>query len=297
MAQLLGALWGLLTAVAAASFDVYGFQPVVLPMLPSGARLVLKQDQPAVTDTLALLRSYVHQSGRGEPEAIGSKLWPAAALLCRWLLGAADGIQGSCVLELGAGTGACGLFAGALGAARVTLTDGGGQEILGLLRHNAAANAPLLREVPIVEHMSFGDRRAAADLGAGMSWVLAADVLYGQASSSTGVAAEEEAGADARRRAESLADTMDSLLDGPAQSRPRVLLAHEHRARMLRGALAWDSDDVVLAHFVTAAQERGLRVLEVVSERPHVVRRDPPLEVWSADLSLLEVERAEAAAA
>jgi len=292
MAQLLGALWGLSVVVAAAPFDVYGFQPVVLPMLPSGTRLVLKQTQPTVSsgDTLALLRSYVHQSGRDEPEAIGSRLWPAAALLCRWMLGAADGIQGSYVLELGAGTGACGLFAGALGAGRVTLTDGGGEEILTLLRHNAATNTHLLREAAEVGEMCFGDRRAAASLGAGVSWVLAADVLYGQSSSSADREAEEEARADARRRAEGLADTMDALIGH--HRRPRVLLAHEHRARMLRGPLAWDADDDVLSHFVRVAQERGLRVSEVVSERPEIVRRDPPFVVWSADLSLLEVERA-----
>jgi hypothetical protein len=312
------------------------------------------------------------QSSRAEQEVIGTRLWPAAALLCRWLLGAADEIQGCSILELGAGTGACGLFAGALGAAHVTLTDGGGEEVFTLLQHNAAANRHLLRQGAVVRELCFGDWRGAANLGAGVGWVLAADVLYGQASSVADREGEEEAGADARRgknrsaqnnmeeeaggdarcgkdrssqnkmeeeagadaccRADALAITLDTLLASPAERtndpsggtapaarpclspsvplipltpstpgargargaclRPRVLLAHEHRDRSLRGPLAWDADDDILAYFIRVAAERGLRVSEIVSERPAVVRRDPPFVIWSGDLSLLEVERA-----
>ena len=36
----------------------------------------------------------------------------------------ADDVAGASVLELGSGTGACGLYAAALGASRVVLTDG-----------------------------------------------------------------------------------------------------------------------------------------------------------------------------
>jgi len=299
-------------AARTAALDVYGLQPVLLPRLPSG-HMVLEQLGPAqqlgidgTPSTLALLQSYVDLT-HDEDEVIGGKLWPAVALMCRWLLDAGP-LAGSRVLELGAGTGAGGLFASALGAAHVTLTDGGGEEVLSLLRRNAAATAHLRRGNVEVAELCFGDRATAKRLGARADWVLAADVLYGQSESSSARGAEVEASADAGVRAEALADTLDALLllgcgevttvlpsgaDQPQRHRPpRVVLAHEHRARPLRGPLPWDSeDDAVLCHFVDAATRRGLRVTELVSERPCVVLREPPFVHWSADLSLLEVER------
>ena len=49
-------------------------------------------------------------------------------------------VQSSAVLELGCGTGACGMYAAALGARRVTLTDGGSNALLALARANVRAN-------------------------------------------------------------------------------------------------------------------------------------------------------------
>ena len=53
----------------------------------------------------------------------------------------ADDVAGASVLELGSGTGACGLYAAALGASRVVLTDG--RE--GLLPLQDNSGPPLLR--------------------------------------------------------------------------------------------------------------------------------------------------------
>ena len=65
-----------------------------------------------------------------------------AARVCQ-RCGAAAGVKNSHVLELGCGTGAAGLFAAALGAQRVLLTDGQAPETQ-LAALNARRHAELL---------------------------------------------------------------------------------------------------------------------------------------------------------
>ena len=84
----------------------YGLDPAMgLPRLPSGQSLQLKT---------------CHTSG-----ILGASLWPAAAPLCHHLLQHRDELQlhEKRCMELGAGTGAVGLFAAALGCPSVVLTD------------------------------------------------------------------------------------------------------------------------------------------------------------------------------
>lgn len=305
--------WLALSAVlpVARSFDVYGFEPVRLPPLPSGAYLALEQVHaaPLPSDTVEMLRSYL-RSVRHDGEIAGGRLWPAVSLLCSWLgePAQAERLYGSHVLELGAGVGAGGLYAAALGARHVTLTDGGGEEVLSLLRRNANANAGLLGEGAhvCVSNMKFGDRHAALLYAGRVDWVICADVLYGECQSGSDQNAEDEAWQDARTRANELAETMDYLLhaqiSGGEQASgvgevtanvPRVIVAHEHRERSIHGPLRWNEDDPTLSEFIEAAARRGLCVREIRSERPQVLRNDPPFRHWSADLSLLEVGKEE----
>ena len=70
---------------------------------------------------------------------LGTELWPAARALVALLEERRTALASAAqVLELGAGTGACGLAAAALGARRVLLTDK--PVLLPLMRANVAAN-------------------------------------------------------------------------------------------------------------------------------------------------------------
>eukprot|EP00966_Prymnesium_polylepis_P162408 3753696-Prymnesium_polylepis.1 len=104
-----------------------------LPALPSGVHLSLREwDADRLTSAADLT-------------SVGGSVWPCAAALCRWLLRNEAVVSGANVLDLGAGTGACGLYAAGLGAARVLLTDGRA-ELLGLQDENYRCNAPVFPE-------------------------------------------------------------------------------------------------------------------------------------------------------
>ena len=123
---------------------------------------------------------------------LGTELWPAAHALVALLEERRPMLAAAAqVLELGAGTGACGLAAAALGARRVLLTDK--PVLLPVLRANAAANrfTGCLVECEELTWRTPGDEceeregtSLAARLPAGADLVLASDCLnpvYGHA--------------------------------------------------------------------------------------------------------------------
>ena len=199
--------------------DIYGFEEAVLPPLPSGARLVIEEMRAESPDEAASdseeehlwlrIQRYVATQDDDDDIAadIGGEVWPAATALCAWLANHTAAVQGTRVLELGAGTGVCGIYAAALGASRVLLTDGGSASLLGLCERNVAANAPLfvpgarvdvapLRWGPqsavlAAESADSGEDGGGGEGGGGgggggsegggaWSWVLASDCSYGQ---------------------------------------------------------------------------------------------------------------------
>ena len=270
--------------------DIYGFEQAVLPPLPSGAQLVIEEmkaesHEEATDDSeeeamWRRIQQYVAtQEDDDDDDAadIGGEVWPAATALCAWLANHTAEVQGRRVLELGAGTGACGLYAAALGASRVLLTDGGSASLLELCERNVAANAPLFAPGTRVDTapLRWGPKSdvlaAEADGGEGgggggaFEWVLASDCSYGQ-----------ESGC----QHESLCQALRSLLlvehtdtgggdgsggdgGGGGARPPRAILAHEHRARdsglpWLRETLGrWDEGDEHLESFAAAARCTG----------------------------------------
>lgn len=178
---------------------------------------------------------------------LGGKLWPSAGILCRWLRD--ENLGGRHVLELGCGCGAVGLYAAALGAESVLLTDGGGDSLLETVAGNVGRNWRFVGDrVEVLAH-SWGERDIEP-LPPRLDFVLGADVTY------------------ARQSHEALCRSIRWLCD---ERSPRIVLAHEHRlltpaARRALGykaagdTLASDSEDLGLLHFCETAAAQGLHV-------------------------------------
>ena len=132
-----------------------------LPPLPSGANL------------------HVVQPGWAGALGTGGRVWPGAAAMCQLLVSMQPELQGKSVLELGAGAGAVGIFAAALGASRVLLTDGGeGETALATL--NARRHSYLYRGATVDAHKYLWGE-SVAGLMAGdkhFDFVLGADITY-----------------------------------------------------------------------------------------------------------------------
>ena len=112
-----------------------------------------------------------------EEVVLGGVVWPAARSLCEWLADHVGEIQGSALLELGAGTGACGLFAAGLGASRVVITEGGADagRLTPLMHQNVTTNGLAGRvEVCILD---WGDVSALPP--GPFDWIVGSDVAWG----------------------------------------------------------------------------------------------------------------------
>jgi predicted nicotinamide N-methyase len=97
------------------------------------------------------IEKYVADFDEGEEDddtaaGIGGEIWPAAVAMCNWMANHTDAIKGSRVLELGSGTGSCGLYAAGLGAGSVLLTDGGSVGLQALCAKNVESNRHLYSE-------------------------------------------------------------------------------------------------------------------------------------------------------
>ena len=176
---------------------------VPLPKLPSGATLDLESPGWGANS-----REW------GGKLSTGGRVWPGAAAMCQLLLTLQPDVKNSHVLELGCGTGAAGLFAAALGAQRVLLTDGQAPETQ-LAALNGRRHAELLAAGARVDARQYRwgqPVRELLEVSGGFDWVLGADILY------------------ADEALPPLCDTIRDLLresGGAGGGPPRVLLAHQ----------------------------------------------------------------------
>jgi predicted nicotinamide N-methyase len=166
--------------------------PTLLPMPTS----------PGIRGLVPNLRLPALPSGRRihlalEHGIIGGAVWPSAVALSEYLQTKSKWLlqTNPLTVELGAGTGAVGLYAAALGA-RVVLTDvgpltatgyGGTTRLLRLLKENADANSELFREgggAAHVAELDWGQQKAHAEAikrahaPDGFELLLASDVIY-----------------------------------------------------------------------------------------------------------------------
>ena len=175
---------------------------VPLPKLPSGATLNLESPGWGANS-----REW------GGKLSTGGRVWPGAAAMCQLLLTLQPDVKNSHVLELGCGTGAAGLFAAALGAQRVLLTDGQAPETQ-LAALNARRHAELLAAGARVDARQYRwghSVRELLEVSGGFDFVLGADILYSD------------------ETLPPLCDTIRDLREsgGVGGGAPRVLLAHQ----------------------------------------------------------------------
>ena len=143
----------------------------------------------------------------------GGSVWPAASVLCRWMA-KQTGMRGATVLEIGCGTGAVGLFAAALGASRVVLTDVSDGALENAQR-NISVNRSLFGDTDVsTRKLAFGDV-SEKDKGHLMAcikwkWIFASDCVYGSENAK-------------------LFQTIRGLLSTQHQPPPRVILSIPHR--------------------------------------------------------------------
>lgn len=82
----------------------------------------------------------VIEQGDVGPGSTGAAVWGAGAALADALAAAPDAVAGKSVVELGCGTGLCGIAAARLGARRVLLTDAENEPVLARAARNVASN-------------------------------------------------------------------------------------------------------------------------------------------------------------
>ena len=236
------------------SFDEVASDAAWLPSLPDGRALSIVTGSLADCDT-------------------GGRVWSSAHVHCRWQAEVADEICGSRVVELGCGTGAVGLYSAALGARRVSLTDGGPPALLQLVDVNIALNRHLCaRGVDVtsaalvwgppsqpdsadsVEGACAEGRAAPSSIDdEPVDWIFGSDVTYwtgGHAALCWTIA---------RLLRNSAATNVSSVRDA---SSARAVLAHEHRGPS-RGE---SNQDERLERFMEEAIEAGLEVSTLKTE-------------------------------
>ena len=186
---------------------------------------------------------------------LGGLIWPAASVLCRYILENSDLVNGKEIIELGAGTGAVGIYAAATFDCSMTLTEvrpkttgeddimQKSDRLLDLLRGNVDLNRALFTsDPPQILEVDFSDSDTAkkavmsSKTGKGYDLILASDVTYTPSLH------------------QPLADTLALLLSARLTS--RCILTHTERLLNNRG------EDYQLLQFLEALEKAGLEMLK-----------------------------------
>jgi len=130
-------------------------------------------------DDLRVELQFIHNSNQFVDRFVSRVVWPSAQEMCTFFKAHPEEIVGKRVLELGSGTGLCGIAVGLLGAGYVALTDNN-DEAVALLAENAKLNK-LGEKCTSHTHM-WGDTESADKLieavGGKFDVVIGTDVVY-----------------------------------------------------------------------------------------------------------------------
>lgn len=224
--------------------------------LPAGGRMYADLTLPAGTwrgshlAPGATRRVQILVGGTTDTESTGAFVWHAGRMLCEWLSErtASAELAGSSVLDLGTGTGVCGIYAACLGASEVLLTDGGSESLLKLAESNVELNRMLYPTADVrVAPYSWGvEPTPVSTTAESWRWILGADLTYDQHAHQPLCAALHRLllQPDQRLAAGSV-DQSDWMA-------PRAILSHQHRL-----------GDLPLEVFVDTATAQGLAVSEL----------------------------------
>jgi predicted nicotinamide N-methyase len=133
----------------------------------------------AFGDALRVRLRFIHASNQHVDRFVSRVVWPSASELCAYLAARPELVLGKRVLELGSGTGLCGLAVALLGARQVVLTDYN-DPAMELLADNVALNG--MQERCTCRKLTWGDREGARALaveaGGLFDLVVGTDVVY-----------------------------------------------------------------------------------------------------------------------
>ena len=169
----------------------------------------------------------------------GGELWAASRALCRWQSTMVSAIQGSCVLELGSGIGLGGLYAAALGARSVALTDENRPVLLQNLRSNVERNKHLFDDTTSVQ-VQVLDWGEDIDPAGPWDFVIGSELTY------------------SARGTRLLCQTIRQILSVGQGTSPRVVLAHQDRPSEPGGM------DGSIRELAALAEENGLLINELM---------------------------------
>eukprot|EP00928_Gymnodinium_smaydae_P028416 TRINITY_DN21678_c1_g1_i1.p1 TRINITY_DN21678_c1_g1~~TRINITY_DN21678_c1_g1_i1.p1 ORF type:complete len:272 (-),score=50.51 TRINITY_DN21678_c1_g1_i1:273-1034(-) len=217
-------------------------RPHEIPLLPNGAQILLNTLPPAETAADIVL---------------GGKVWKSAPEMCLWIRENAVDFAEASVLELGSGTGACGLFCAGCGAARVVCTEGSedAPQLLDLIESSIRRNCAtwLPEDVVEAQRLDWGcDPKLLPD--GPFDWIIASDCIYGS---------------DDTDHIE-ICRTLWHVLSRDAmpskRAAPRAILAMQHGipAEAELGATSFIDED--LQQLCRAASLFGLKVRRLVSD-------------------------------
>ncbi|GBG26194.1 Protein N-lysine methyltransferase METTL21A [Hondaea fermentalgiana] len=137
-------------------------------------------DAKEAEEDLIIKLSYLHASNQLIEKFVSRVVWPSAEEMARYFTANPSLVRGKRILELGSGTGLCGITMARLGAASVVLTDYN-EASVELLQENIDLNSA--GDVCSTARLVWGDDAACAEILEGMGLehfdlVVGTDVVY-----------------------------------------------------------------------------------------------------------------------